>query len=60
MVAMVTEVSGPEPRPGTQPVGAADRDEEREDADYAELGYLVYQNPESGVNIAEEIHSLRP
>ena len=43
-----------------QRVGAADRDEEREDADYAELGYLVYQNPESGVNIAEEIHSLRP
>src|SRR5208282_6519096 len=44
--------------PVAQPVSTEDGDEEREDADDAELGYLVYQHPESGVNIAEEIHSL--
>jgi hypothetical protein len=47
-------------RPVMQRVGAADRDEEREDTHDAELGYLVYQHPESGVNIAEEVHLFRP
>jgi hypothetical protein len=35
-----------------QQVGAAEGDDESEDADQAELGYLVYQNPESCVEIA--------
>jgi hypothetical protein len=35
-----------------QRVGAAEGDEESEDTDQAELGYLVYQNPESCVEIA--------
>jgi hypothetical protein len=49
---------GAETHPVVQRVGTADGDDEREDADHAELGYLVYQNPESRVEIAEEIHSL--
>jgi hypothetical protein len=35
-----------------QRVGAAEGYEESEDTDQAELGYLVYQNPESRVEIA--------
>jgi hypothetical protein len=41
-----------------QRVGTADGDEEGDDANHAELGYLVYQHPESSVEIAQEIHSL--
>src|SRR6202012_3707133 len=49
-----------QPRPGAQRVGAADRDEEREDAHHAELGGLVYKNPEPGVQIANESHPPHP
>ena len=49
-----------EPGPVAQRVGAADRDEEGDDPDRAELRCLMYQHPESGVEIAEETHSLRP
>jgi hypothetical protein len=35
-----------------QHVGAAEGNDESEDTDKAELGYLVYQNPESRVEIA--------
>src|SRR5581483_11100195 len=47
-----------EPHPVVEHVGAHDRDEERADADGTELGYLVYQHPESGVETAEEVHAL--
>jgi hypothetical protein len=43
---------GTEPRAVVQHVGAAEGDDESEDPDQAELGYLVYQNPESRVEIA--------
>ena len=43
---------GTKPYTVTQPVGAADGDDESEDTHHAELGYLVYQNPESRVEIA--------
>jgi hypothetical protein len=35
-----------------QHIGTTERDEESDDADQAELGHLVYQNPESCVEIA--------
>jgi hypothetical protein len=41
-----------------QHVGTAEGDEESNDADHAELGYLVYQHPESSVQIAQKIHPL--
>jgi hypothetical protein len=41
-----------------QYVGTAEGDEESDDADQAELGYLVYQHPESSIEIPQKIHSL--